>query len=296
MSSSNNLIIPNFFIAGAAKAGTTSLWMYLKQHPEIFMPVDKEPSFFCDIYGYNNYNQYLQLFKDAAKYKAIGEASHAYLTSPESASWIHREIPYAKIIIVLRNPVERAYSLYRWMVNHGYEWIYPFEKALDAESERKSDLSFRRRNPQYFYNYMYFESGLYFEQISRYYKEFPSEQIKVILLDDLKQKPIETTQSIYTFLNVSNSFVPSIDVHNKAELRPAFIHAHFRLQTLQRRYHNRRIAKFAAYLFRKNMRLGNINWPKMNAGTRRVLVSKFSNDINKTGKLINREMSSWLLI
>lgn len=287
---------PNFFIVGAAKAGTTSLWMYLKQHPEIFLSADKEPSFFCNTYGYNNFEKYLQLFKDAVKYKAIGEASHAYLTSPESATWIRKEIPNAKIIIVLRNPADRAYSLYRWMANHGYEWLYPFEKALEAESERERDLSFHKGNPQYFHNYMYFKSGLYFEQVSRYYKNFPSEQIKVILLDDLRQKPVDTTQSIYEFLGVGNEFVPTIGVHNKAELRPAFIKAHFRLQSLRRRFSNRRAGNIADYLFRLNMRFGNLSWPTMSVDSRKKLISKYASDIHQTEKLIKRDMKSWLSV
>lgn len=297
LSGLNNLITPNFFIVGAAKSGTTSLWMYLKQHPEIFMPesvANKEPSYFCDTYGFNNYTQYLNLFKSGAKYKAIGEASHAYLTSPESASWIRREVPNAKIIIVLRNPAERAYSLYRWMVSHGYEAIFPFEKALYIEPERKCNLSLLKKMPQYICNYMYFESGLYYEQIYRYYKEFPLEQIKVILLDDLKQKPVEITQSIYEFLGVNNEILPLIKVHNKVEYRPAFINAHFRLRGLQNGSKNRRLARLFAFLSKSNLEFGKVSWPKMSDATKLDLVSRYSDDVNKTGKLINRDLRSWL--
>src|SRR5690349_8105845 len=100
---------PNFFIVGAAKSGTTSLWQYLKQHPDIFMPPDialKEPAYYCDTYGVEAYAAYLLMFfKDAANQKRIGEASTTYLTSPESAGKIRDAVPDARIIMLLRNPV-----------------------------------------------------------------------------------------------------------------------------------------------------------------------------------------------
>src|SRR5260370_23408084 len=100
---------PNFFIVGAAKSGTTSLWQYLKQHPDIFMPADitlKEPSYYCDTYGVESYAAYLALFfKDATTQKRIGEASTPYLTSPESARKIYNGVPDSRIIMMLRNPV-----------------------------------------------------------------------------------------------------------------------------------------------------------------------------------------------
>lgn len=289
---------PNFFIIGAAKTGTTSLWMYLKQHPDIFMPesiVDKEPSYFCNIYGHNNYDRYLDLFKDADNCKAIGEASTPYLTSPESASWISRVLPTAKIIVVLRNPIDRTYSLYRWMTNNGYEWVYPFEKALEIESLRKNDSSFFRNNPQYFFNYLYYESGLYFEQLSRYYRAFPKNQIKVILLDDLNQKPVETIQSIYAFLGVNDNFVPEIKIYNKAHFRPTFIRAHFKLRILQYRNKNRYIRKIIKYLFETNMTLTRSYWPAMRENTRQMLMFKYKKDIINTQYLIEQDLSSWLM-
>ena len=114
---------PNFFIVGAARCGTTSLWEYLRQHPDIYMPPvieQKEPAFFCDLYGVEHWDFYLTLFEAGRGKKRIGEASTPYLSSPESAGQIHSVLPLAKIIITLRNPVVRAYSLYKWMHANGY--------------------------------------------------------------------------------------------------------------------------------------------------------------------------------
>src|SRR2546423_2056748 len=130
--------LPNFFICGAAHAATTSLWHYLRQHPDIYMPPtieQKEPAYFCDIYGTNDSDFYLSLFADADGRKRVGEASTAYLTWPASAAKIRATVPEAKIIISLRNPVERAWSLYKWMRAHDYEKIPTFAEALEAEDK-----------------------------------------------------------------------------------------------------------------------------------------------------------------
>ena len=163
---------PNFFIAGAAKSGTTSLWRYLLQHPDIFMPSDimyKEPAYFSDIKGMKDLNEYLSLFKNVTTEKMIGEASAAYLTSPESPERIREVVPDAKFIIMLRNPIDRAYSLYNWMACNGYEPIEIFEQALEIEeTNRYENESFKNSNPEYYYNYLYFHSGLYSDQIKRF--------------------------------------------------------------------------------------------------------------------------------
>jgi len=295
-------IYPNFFICGAAKSGTTSLWMYLKQHPNIFMPEDiraKEPAYFCRVNGSWGYEgqeeRYSKLFEAAGMCKAVGEASTTYLTYPESAAWIHSEIPEAKIIIILRDPVSRAYSLYRWMVNHGHEWVSTFEKALEVELERKSDPAFFTGNAHTFYDYLYFESGMYSEQLARYFTAFPRQHIKVILLDELKKMPVETTQEIYRFLGVDTHFKPLVSVHNKAELRPVFIRFHFALNEFQRRHRLTRKAHLSKVLFDKNRTLLKLKWPKINPQTDQMLREKYRNDIQKTQKMIQKDLSGWLV-
>ena len=126
---------PNFFIVGTAKAGTTSLYEYLKQVPMIFMSSRKEPYFFVnDVLNRDSSNpirnrrEYLNLFKNARNEVAIGESS-LYLWYPESAELIHKEVPDARIIIILRNPIERAYSHYLMLMRGGEEKM-SFHEAL----------------------------------------------------------------------------------------------------------------------------------------------------------------------
>src|SRR5947207_14583321 len=108
---------PNFFIVGAARSGTTSLWHSLRQHPDVFMPLkQKEPHFFCDAsppWAVKDLDAYLALFTDAEERKAMGEATTGYLGSPEAAARIAARYPGARIIIMLRDPADRAHSLYR---------------------------------------------------------------------------------------------------------------------------------------------------------------------------------------
>ena len=292
---------PNFFIVGAAKSGTTSLWMYLKQHPDIFMPPTmaiKEPSYFCKLYGFKDYDRYLNLFKDAKGISAIGEASTPYLSSPESANWIKTEYPYSKIIIILRNPVKRAYSLYNWMISEGYEWIFPFEKALKIEEERLKNQNFQYNNPQYFYNYLYFYSGLYYEQIKRYFDLFQEDQIRVYLFEDLRQEPISLTKEIYDFLEVDNSFTPNnISIFNSGKT-PVSVPAQFftkqKLHKYLRKIRFPKAKEIQNFMLKANC-LGNNNKAKpLKTETKLFLQKRYKENIDKTAKLINRNLEHWL--
>ena len=209
---------PNFFILGAGKSGTTSLYVYLCEHPDIYLAPGKEPTFFCDTFQVvSNPVDYLELFKGAACQKWIGEASHAYLTCPKSAPLLRAFAPDARFVVILRNPVDRAYSLYHHMAHMGDEWIGSFEKALDAEERRARDPIFERHNPQYYYNYLYFRSGLYAEQIERYFEWFDRDRFLFLMYDELKSDGQAVLRRICSFLEIA-PFVPSrLEVYNKGE-------------------------------------------------------------------------------
>ena len=292
---------PNFFIVGAAKSGTTSLWMYLKEHPDIYMPPTletKEPAFFCNIYGYRDFDAYLRLFADAKEEKAVGEASTSYLTSPESAAWIREVYPEAKIIIILRNPVERAYSLYNWMIREGYEWIAPFEKTLIVEKDRLADQHFKYHNLEYYYNYLYVHSGLYAAQVERYLKAFPKEQLHIILFDELETNPVAITQRIYDFLGVDSSFIPLVKIHNKTQIPFSVPAQYFIKQRLPKYLSKIRIpasARIHRAAFDTNLFLGKFNYTKLSATTQYYLQEQYKDDIQKTASLIGCDLRAWLM-
>ncbi len=198
---------PNFFIAGAARSGTTSLNRYLSQHPEIFITPRKEPHFFASHHFprtgpgdeilnrrvVHDKEQYAQLFMDVRGAKAIGESSVFYLCFPDSAERIAEMAPGAKIIVLLREPAERAYSAYMLLVRDGREAL-DFSEGLRREEERKD----KGYEPMWWYR----ELGLYYEQVRRYLEVFGSERVKVLLYDDLFTNPEETLREVFSFLEV----------------------------------------------------------------------------------------------
>lgn len=297
-------IHPNFFIVGGMRCGTTSLWSYLRQHPEIYMPQFKEPIFFCTSHKskqcIRDYKAYLDLFSSVTNQKAVGEASAAYLTSPESAELIYSAYPDAKIIISLRNPVEQAFSVYQWMIREGWEWITPFEKALRAEEGRWKDEKFKQ-TVEYSQVYFYSRIALHSEQISRYLDLFPRENIKVILFDDLKNNPVETVQNIYKFLDVDPSFLPNIEIHNKSRM-PLWGKGQFffkkNMPILIEKY---RIPSFFKKILKQyaveiNLSLGSYRSCNLKLETRCKLLQIYRNDIYKTSQLIEKDTSNWLRI
>lgn len=194
--------LPNFYLLGAGRSGTTSLYQHLARHPQVFMSPIKEPTFFCDFFGMKNPWDYVQLFQAAGDEPIVGECSHAYLSCATSAPMLKAYTPQAKYVVVFRNPADRAYSLYSWMAAAGNEWLSPFEKALEAEEKRVRDPRFFRRNPQYFYNYLYFRSGLYGQQITRYAKLFPRNQFLFLRFEDLASNTRGVLERIFRFLGV----------------------------------------------------------------------------------------------
>ena len=192
--------LPNFFIAGVPKAATTSLHEYLKQHPQIFMSDYKEPNYFVRGSGVEKWGDYLALFKDAGGKKAIGESSAAYCYCEESPGWIKSSLGDVKIIIILRNPASRAFSLYGWMVREGYEDAPTFAEALEREPVRLHDPVFRVQCPQFFPDYLYFTTGLYFEQVSRYIETFGRDRVKIYLFEEFVKQPALICQDAFRFV------------------------------------------------------------------------------------------------
>ncbi|WP_279401847.1 sulfotransferase [Piscibacillus salipiscarius] len=167
---------------GAAKSGTTSLYEYLKQHPQIYFPERKEPHFFGNMKPggehVNNINEYLKMFEDAPDNTVIGEASTSYLYSSDAANKIKKFNNNAKIIVMLRNPVDRAYSMYRHQVRNGSENL-SFEEGLKAEESRILK--------GWKYGFHYFAGGKYSWQIENYFDFFGDNNVKVFCLKTLKK-------------------------------------------------------------------------------------------------------------
>lgn len=209
-------IWPNFFLVGAAKAGTTSLYEYLSQCPDIFFPRIKEPHFFTGVRpaderkfyidAVTKRDQYLRLFRKAGKYAVIGDASPSYLWHPEAPRRIHDVAPDARIVIILRDPIERAYSHYLMDYREGVQSL-PFYEALleDMNAPEKG----------WGVSWLYYELGLYAGQIERYLTVFKPEQIKVLLFDEFVRDVEGTLREILRFLALDPAVADKIDVSRK---------------------------------------------------------------------------------
>lgn len=292
---SKNKARPDFLIVGAARAGTTSLYYWLKQHPEVFMPDIKEPSYFVHGYGISDWEKYLSLFEPGRGKKAIGEASAAYLAAPESPRWIREILGDVKIIILLRNPVERAWSLYCWMVMEGYEWISNFEQALAEEEKRFNNRTFRQSNPEYFWDYMYFRSGLYYEQVKRYIDLF-GENVRVYLFDDLINLPKRVYADICNFLGINESFSPTFTPQNPSRV-PRVVALQFaarRLQIVLGKLPRglRRASRLIPLLMTLNVSMGYK--ASTQPDLKKRLQDDYREDIAKLSELIQRDLSGWL--
>jgi hypothetical protein len=201
-------MMPNLFVLGAGKSGTTSLHAILRQHPDIHASKEKEPSFFCSYFQVvNDPVAYFQLFDSPKRYRA--ESSHVYLTNPDTAPTLKTLFPDAKFIVTLRDPKQRAHSLYSHMrrLPHPvdrkpYEDIPDFLSALRAEDARFTSKEFFANCRQYFWNFLYIRSCLYDEQLRRYFALFDRAQFHVLSLGELSTNPAAATEAIMRFLGL----------------------------------------------------------------------------------------------
>ena len=203
---------PDFFIVGAPRCGTTAMKNYLQEHPDIFMPpTDIEPHFFgTDLHApdyIRDEQQYLVLFAGATNEKRVGEKSPWYLYSQRAAAEIRAFQPTAKIIIMLRNPVDMIYSWHGIQLYAGYEDIGDFGAALEAEKDRKQGQRLPSRvHPTLYWNFLYRELVRYTEQVQRYVDAFDWENIHVIVFDDIIGDVASVYRKTLRFLGVDLNF------------------------------------------------------------------------------------------
>jgi hypothetical protein len=197
--------LPDFLILGAQKAGTTALYAYLRWHPQITGPSFKEVSFFDRHYvkGERWYRAHMPVRRRSL----VGEASPSYLFHPLAPERVAGMLPGARLIALLRNPVDRAFSHYQHEVALGREPL-SFEDAVDREDERmQGELERMLRDPSYFslawWNYTYVARGRYAEQLERWFAAFPREQLLVLFTEELSADTAATYRRVLDFLGVT---------------------------------------------------------------------------------------------
>jgi hypothetical protein len=207
---------PDFFIVGAPRCGTTAMFQYLEQHPQIFGAAWKEPHFFGTDTNYPrrpSLEQYLSYFEAAKDEKRIGEASTSYLFSKLAATEIKAFSSSARIIIMLRDPVETMYSVHSMVLYWRNEDIEDFEAALAAEEDRRKGL--RWPSKPHIINYLFYRDVVkYAEQVRRYFEVFGRENVQVIIFDDFKKFAPKVYGETLIFLGVEPGFQPDFTVVN----------------------------------------------------------------------------------
>ena len=312
--------LPNFFLVGTGKAGTTSLYHYLRQHPQIFMSRIKEPCYFAaeirpenlspvylrhilrqsrksgDILGsgkqlkpagwiVSEWEDYLRLFQDATNEAAIGEATVSYLWSKTAAENISRRLPDAKIVILLRDPSERAFSQYLHLLATGMThctFRQHVERSLQSRDEKMSPY------------HPFLEAGLYHDQVKRYLERFPRENIRIYWYEDDWRRPDQLLHDLFQFLEIDSTFRADTSQRRLQRSAPRFRYMNRVVKGFEI---TRAIGDLLPAKARKSVRdflyhHGAVL--KMDTEDRRFLVGYYREDILKLASLVNRDLSAWL--
>lgn len=282
-----------FFVVGASKSGTSSINQYLEAHPAVNMVKYKDVAcFFCNDYGMPiTFEEYKEMLFPQGNYIATGDCCHAYLTDVHSASWIHSEFPNAKIIIILRNPADRAFSQYHWLVSQGYEFAETFEEALSMENDRF--MRNVRKQANLIQNlkdaYLYCRTGIYSLQVKRYLEIFPRENILFLKFDDLKNDTAGVVKRIYSFIGVEPYSLPELQVYNERAEPFSIKRQYFIRRYLSKIFPWRLVDRLLKWNLRAKPTI------KYNPETRNRLLRDFGEDVKIMQQLTGLDLSNWLL-
>jgi len=291
---------PDFFVVGTVKAGTTSLYSYLKQHPDVFVPAVKELHFFAReinperfIRGYGkndnahirfvkNEQEYLHYYRDADK-KLKGDFAPSNLWSAHAAREIHNVNPNAKIIALVRQPVERAFS--HWLMDLKNGW---------AKDSFVSSFEHFAASPEKHWgnNRLYKELSLYTNALQRYYDVFPPDQILVVDFDELTQNALSTFEKVLHFLELPPHALVETEAFNRSAMpRYGALDAAYQNKTLRRQI--RKLLPAKAVRWMKQTLLSSERVSKLSPNDRKHLMPHFEKDIERLGVMLNRDFNHW---
>lgn len=300
------MTLPNFLIIGAMKSGTTSLYQYLTQHPQIYMSSVKEPKFFAlegttwdcqplgpgglsKIKGIRDWQTYQDLFSGVSGETAIGEASPLYIYAPLAAEKIRQTLPDVKIVAILRNPVDRAYS-------HFLHWVQRGLEPLSADFLKAWNEEDRRIAENWSPNYHYKHRGFYYHQLQRYYDRFDPDSIRVYLFEELQQDPIALVRDLFAYLEVDRDFRPQTDQkYNESQVpKNSQVNQFVERPNLAKTILKPFVPPAWRDRLKKTIKQTNSSKPKLDSGIRSQLTQVYREDILKLQDLIQRDLSSWI--
>lgn len=321
-------MLPNFFVIGAPRSGTTSTYEYLNAHPDVYMSPVKEPDFFArpsldlvhplgsrtagsleddcatDPTSKGELEAYLDLFRRARNERRRGEASAIYLGHPTAAWHLRAYLPDARFVAILRDPADRAYSHYihgrRIYAEHGRTGaVGAEERSVDDEFARAVDAAHLDGPPELAISdpEVWLRSGLYFEHLTRWYALFPREQLLVFLYEDLVRDPNDLMRRIFAFLDVDDSFVlPTTEAFNASVVpRSQRVFSLFTTKNPFMRY-ARSIApaRLRGVAARTRNRILAEDKPPMDPDLQRKLRAIYRDDTRQLQGLLGRDLSGWM--
>jgi hypothetical protein len=274
-------MLPTFLVIGAAKSGTTSLYYYLRQHPDVYLAPGKETNFYWAEGAETgrripaSLDEYARCFAGARGQRAIGEISPQYLNSPTAPERIDRDLPGVKLVAILRNPIERAWSDY-------------LGRVRIAREDRPADVAIRPGE-------RIFDHGLYQPRLARYLACFPRERLRIILHDDFVADPGATLRALFTFLGVDPDAPIDMRVRHNAAALPRSAGLNRGLWALvalgQRVWPDRwKGSGFGERVLVRTYRRADACPPALIERLR----DAYREDIDGTGRLLGRDLSHWL--
>lgn len=279
------------------------MFTYLRQHPEITFASTKEPHYFGRDHHRINHSarteaEYLELFTAAMGEKWVGDASTSYLHSTTAAEEIREFSPDARIIVMLREPVDVMYALHGTVLSRGFEFVEDFQTALGLEDDRKHGRQLPRIRPGLLENLLYRDTVRYYAQVKRFLDTFGRRHVHIVLYDDFGCDPAAQFREVLQFLEVDAAFVPRFEVVNPARRPrstvlnnllwdpPPFLHA--AVQTvLPTRFRTPLVSWF------KNLNVKQQPRPSLDERVRVQLDAEFFEEVDRLGALIDRDLSHW---
>jgi len=280
-------------IVGAQKSFTTSLKTYLGEHPSIISHPQQEMAYFTDdneyALGYKRaLAHYFKGIEHANGKKLIAKSAILY-NYEEGIKRLYNHNPKCKIVLNLRNPVDRAYSAYLMEYNYA-DVTFPFEEIKTIAE---------KADPDYFPYTLFIDGGNYAKHLKTIYKYFPEEQVKIILFEELKEDSLKVCREIFKWLEVDNTFTPEIKVHNPTMKRGSKFYAKLAITLLKRSpilrktasliiptYYNYKIGDFIRNLNRTNQK-----YPAMDHATREYLLNYFKDSNKELEEMIGRKVT-----
>jgi hypothetical protein len=292
--------LPTFLIIGAARSGSTTLFDCLRQHPQVYVSPVKEPHFFSYLGDprpnsgsgaspsdwVTELDRYLDLFARMEPGMAAGEASVSYLYRPATAERIFDYLPDVRLVAILRNPVERAYSSFAYLRERGSEPYSDFADALAAEDARVRD------NWTHIWHYK--AMGFYGEQLARYYGRFDREQIRVLTLDDFVEDPVREMTAVYAHVGVDPSFVPKTTIRHNVTGEPRWpvLRPLLTSNRVTRRLRPAVVATMGPLVRRAKQRA--LVKPVVPSAAARALAEGYRADVEYLSELLDRDLTPWV--